>query len=99
NEAAERTCFFTSCRLSSSGSGGGVAMASGRLLDNLVADLEDALRALNRQGRLSEVPQADLDRWREAHRVLEQGLAQVRSMLDSSASPGADSGEASQRPS
>ena len=59
-------------------------MPSGRLLDNLVADLEDALRALDRQGRLSEVPQADLDRWREAHRELEQALAKVRSMLDSS---------------
>jgi hypothetical protein len=57
-------------------------MASGRLLDNLIADLEDSLRELARQGRLAEVPQADLDRWREAHRVLERGLAQVRSMLE-----------------
>lgn len=46
------------------------------------AELEDALRTLESRGRLSEIREVDIERWREAAEVLEAALNKVRSMLD-----------------
>jgi hypothetical protein len=46
------------------------------------AELEDALRALEARGRLSEIREIDFDPWREAAEVWEEALSKVRSILD-----------------